>query len=291
MGTLYGQTQLGAELFGGFHEDFIASDNLVDMFLEPNDLLYSSAIAEETTYASFLPYLCYNPTGPFVSLALTPEILPIIDDDLDCYQYPKRQKTTSYNDLHCSDIMFESLDGYSTRNNSAYQYPPANYLPELVMFPKTENIQVPMVYSSGGAVENVKKSSNGDAGLSAQSVAARQRRRKISQKTQELGKLIPGGNRLNTAEMFEAAFKYVKYLQAQVGILEVMGSIQEKNGTDQHIGGLETLIASPTIQEKLSSEEKCMVPKKFVEILAKDHEIQSNSFISEEIDLLAQSGG
>lgn len=62
--------------------------------------------------------------------------------------------------------------------------------------------------------------------VSAQSMAARQRRRKISEKTQELGKLIPGGQKMNTAEMLQAASKYVKFLQAQVGILEFMGSIQ-----------------------------------------------------------------
>ncbi|KVH89308.1 Myc-type, basic helix-loop-helix (bHLH) domain-containing protein, partial [Cynara cardunculus var. scolymus] len=43
---------------------------------------------------------------------------------------------------------------------------------------------------------------------------ARVRRRKISEKTQELGKLIPG-----------AAFKYIKFLQAQVGVLKLMASI------------------------------------------------------------------
>ncbi|KAF8412766.1 hypothetical protein HHK36_000736 [Tetracentron sinense] len=53
------------------------------------------------------------------------------------------------------------------------------------------------------------------------------RRRKITEKTQELGKLIPGGNKMNTAEMFQAAFKYVKYLQAQVGLLELMGKARK----------------------------------------------------------------
>lgn len=59
---------------------------------------------------------------------------------------------------------------------------------------------------------------------SAQSVAAKVRRKKISDKTQELGKLIPGGDRMNTAEMLMAAFKYVKFLQAQIGILAMMDS-------------------------------------------------------------------
>lgn len=55
-----------------------------------------------------------------------------------------------------------------------------------------------------------------------QSVAARVRRKKISEKTQELTKLIPGGTSMNTAEMLLASFKYIKFLQAQVGILAMM---------------------------------------------------------------------
>jgi dihydroxyacetone kinase len=70
-----------------------------------------------------------------------------------------------------------------------------------------------------------KKPSTG-VSLSAQSIAARERRRKITEKTQQLGKLIPGGNKMNTAEMFQAASKYVKFLQAQIGILELTGTPQ-----------------------------------------------------------------
>ncbi|ONK71513.1 uncharacterized protein A4U43_C04F9420 [Asparagus officinalis] len=43
--------------------------------------------------------------------------------------------------------------------------------------------------------EKKKDSGSGDRVLSAQSIAARERRKRISQKTQELGKLIPGENR------------------------------------------------------------------------------------------------
>lgn len=34
-----------------------------------------------------------------------------------------------------------------------------------------------------------------------------------------------GGHRMNTAEMLQATFKYIKFLQAQAGLLEFMGSI------------------------------------------------------------------
>ncbi|KAK9133772.1 hypothetical protein Scep_013300 [Stephania cephalantha] len=129
-----------------------------------------------------------------------------------------------------------------------------------------------------------------DQGMSAQSVAARQRRRRITEKTRELGELVPGGNKMNTAEMFHSAFKYIKFLQAQVGVLHFMASIHQdnRNGDEQ----LQVLLASPIIQEKLYSAEKCLVPKQLIETSnAKDqHEIITNKLISKDStdDLLMQ---
>ncbi|KAL4559938.1 hypothetical protein LXL04_032084 [Taraxacum kok-saghyz] len=105
---------------------------------------------------------------------------------------------------------------------------------------------------------------NGRGCLSAQSMAARVRRRKISEKTQELGKLIPGGHKMNTAEMFQAAFKYIKFLQAQIGVLKLMTSIPE---TEEALGDgeMQALMTCTLIQEKLYTAEKCIVPKHFEE--------------------------
>ncbi|KAK9133781.1 hypothetical protein Scep_013309 [Stephania cephalantha] len=130
-----------------------------------------------------------------------------------------------------------------------------------------------------------------DQGMSAQSVAARQRRRRITEKTRELGELVPGGNKMNTAEMFHSAFKYINFLQAQVGVLHFMASIHQdnRNGDEQ----LQVLLASPIIQEKLYSAEKCLVPKQLIETSnAKDQrEIKTNKLISKDStddDLLMQ---
>ncbi|XP_072962936.1 transcription factor bHLH52-like isoform X1 [Typha angustifolia] len=126
-----------------------------------------------------------------------------------------------------------------------------------------------------------KKTSNGC--LSAQSVAARQRRKRISEKTQELGRLIPGGNKMNTAEMFQAAYKYVKFMQAQVGVLALMGPIQGEK--------LQLLLGSTNVQEKLYGEEKCLVPKEVVETMAKDKDIKSSALISRDLDRFMDSMG
>ncbi|KAJ8436326.1 hypothetical protein Cgig2_005250 [Carnegiea gigantea] len=101
--------------------------------------------------------------------------------------------------------------------------------------------------------------------VSAQSRAARERRRKITEKTQELGKLVPGGSKMNTAEMLQAAFKYVKFLQAQLGILQSMKTLTEKSDKKVNLDSL-PLLASSLVQEKLYTKEKCLVPLDFLPI-------------------------
>ncbi|KAH8494817.1 hypothetical protein H0E87_021282, partial [Populus deltoides] len=46
------------------------------------------------------------------------------------------------------------------------------------------------------------------------------------------------------------------------------------------------LVTSPAIQEKLYSEEKCLVPRDFAQTIANDCQIQSKPLIIEEIDQL-----
>ncbi|KAJ7549836.1 hypothetical protein O6H91_07G071500 [Diphasiastrum complanatum] len=57
-----------------------------------------------------------------------------------------------------------------------------------------------------------------------QSMAARQRRKKISERVRTLEALVPGGNKLDTASMLDEAIKYVKFLQLQIQILESLAN-------------------------------------------------------------------
>lgn len=68
-----------------------------------------------------------------------------------------------------------------------------------------------------------------EEGRRVQSAAAKQRLSRIREKTAELSRLVPGGHRLNTAEMLEEAARHVKLLQAQIGILALMRTHTQVN--------------------------------------------------------------
>ncbi|KAL7092682.1 hypothetical protein ACP275_12G179000 [Erythranthe tilingii] len=63
-----------------------------------------------------------------------------------------------------------------------------------------------------------KNKVNGGGKLSTdpQSVAARQRRHRISERFKILQSLVPGGSKMDTVSMLEEAIQYVKFLQNQI---------------------------------------------------------------------------
>ncbi|XP_019706145.2 transcription factor bHLH52 [Elaeis guineensis] len=268
------QSEVADALLGFFCDPLEASCLPIDSLFDPPD---------DQFYAETDPYSLTSFNHPSLS---APSLLSIPPDhcasrnEIDLYQCPKRPRSCS--DLyHPSDLMLE-----------------ANSYNGAVIGPMMASFQAPRLLSEfavpppaiGLPVCNVERKMNGGC-LSAQSVAARERRKRISEKTQELGKLIPGGNKMNTAEMFQAAYKYVKFLQAQVGILGLMSSIQGWKASSQVEQQLQVLLGSTTIQEKLYGEGRCVVPKEVVEAMAQDHEIKSNQLICRDLDRFTESMG
>lgn len=146
---------------------------------------------------------------------LKPDMFPA--QDFEPYPYPKRQKCSK--EYYYPDLTPPFSNGFAPNPCSQPTFFPGTFATPVLMFQHPEVID-----STTRKTSDEKKVE--ERSVSAQSIAARERRRKITEKTQELGKLVPGGSKMNTAEMLTAAYNYVKFLQAQMGILEFMGSFQ-----------------------------------------------------------------
>ncbi|KAF8397251.1 hypothetical protein HHK36_016161 [Tetracentron sinense] len=67
-----------------------------------------------------------------------------------------------------------------------------------------------------------KRSKGVNLSTDPQSVAARQRRHRISDRFKILQSLVPGGTKMDTVSMLEEAIHYVKYLKTQIWLHEAM---------------------------------------------------------------------
>ncbi|KAK7390342.1 hypothetical protein VNO78_25645 [Psophocarpus tetragonolobus] len=62
-----------------------------------------------------------------------------------------------------------------------------------------------------------------------QSVAARERRHRISDRFKILQSMVPGGSKMDTVSMLEEAIQYVKYLKTQIWLHQTMINFMDEN--------------------------------------------------------------
>ncbi|KAM0947887.1 putative transcription factor bHLH family [Dioscorea sansibarensis] len=256
MGLFYDCPEISDELLS-FCESFDEPEHLPlnSIFDPPDDVFYTETTTAAAVLSQQHPYSHSTPCNEFNN---------------HLYQSPKRMKN------NCSVV----CDPY----NFMYEYSNVYNVPEL--FP--ELVEPPLWAEELLSSRGENKTSNGC--LSTQSIAARQRRKRISDKTQELGRLIPGGNKMNTAEMLQAAFKYVKFLQAQVGILSFMNSNdQECRGLLPGEEQLHVLLESPKIHEKLYSEGRCLIQEKMVGFLLEDQQVKLSKNVHRDLSRFAET--
>uniref|UniRef100_A0A0D9V177 BHLH domain-containing protein n=1 Tax=Leersia perrieri TaxID=77586 RepID=A0A0D9V177_9ORYZ len=144
-----------------------------------------------------------------------------------------------------------------------------------------------------------------NSGATAKAVVAKERRRRVSDKTAELLRLIPGASKLNsTAEKLRAATLHVKLLQAQVGILALIpttaaGEEEEEEEEEENAmpsmamaaeekRTMRALLASSGVQERLAGEGKCLVPTSLVRAIAGD-ESSYNPILSRDLNRFINS--
>ncbi|GER48923.1 basic helix-loop-helix (bHLH) DNA-bindingsuperfamily protein [Striga asiatica] len=216
----------------------------------------------------------------------TPELEPVPDYNFD----PLPDYFFDFNDPFSFDPnYFDSL--FSPDNNFNSTAFESSYDPQETHHPKRYK-QVLFEPELNGPHGFAIQAANEVIGPppSAQSVVARERRRRISEKTRELGNLVPGAHRMNTAEMFRAAYKYIEFLRAQVGVLEFMGSYEKMKKykyvyeSDEEMNGL---LGSCLVQEKLYGAGRCMVPSEFVRGLANEEKgFEGRAHVMEQVKKL-----
>ncbi|RWR81342.1 transcription factor LAX PANICLE [Cinnamomum micranthum f. kanehirae] len=68
-----------------------------------------------------------------------------------------------------------------------------------------------------------------------QSVAARERRHRISDRFKILQGMVPGGTKMDTVSMLEEAIHYVKYLKTQIWLHQAVMSLQDSSSSSSSV--------------------------------------------------------
>lgn len=208
-----------------------------------NDMLCAGTTASSQIQQSSGTFHEFS-TGDFAWLDKKTEINPDADQKL---KYPKLEPVTDnlqlypYNNevLLCEPFNFFSNGvGYPSLPDLRCMEQP-NYLDFSSSLVTTENRVVEPVRPVSEVMSNLLKNRQPYS-----SSTTRLRRQKLSEKIRCLEKLLPWDKKMDTSTMLEEAYKYVKFLQAQINVLQSMpplveggaSSDQDRNGKSTSYG-------------------------------------------------------
>uniref|UniRef100_A0ACD5Y5Q8 Uncharacterized protein n=1 Tax=Avena sativa TaxID=4498 RepID=A0ACD5Y5Q8_AVESA len=231
----------------------------------------------------------YDPLDPAVNAGLDAFLDMPLHDDADAADDMQRcAKKPRAGGIKEEDAWFDFTAADGTLG--AQHAPPAlpEFLTEFVLPLPPPPPQAYPPFARGADAKRTQAAAVGGNG-SSQSAAARERRRRISEKTAELSRLIPGAHRLNTAEMLQEAARHVKLLQAQVGMLALLQTVEEEKVPAMAQEKMHELLVCGGVQERLAAEGKCLVPRALVDTIAKDAAVRSNVLVNRDLNRFMDS--
>ncbi|XP_059283654.1 transcription factor HEC3 [Lycium ferocissimum] len=208
--------------------------------LMESDEAFTSSMYENLSYQSLLSLSLNNNNNynnevkPLVSPfqpSLTNNIIPYaspssqIQQTLDFpdtqkLKFPKLEPVTDDTTTNTNNNNLQLYDPYNNNEILPYLNEPLHYfsnttLPDLRCFEHPNYFD----FHYGATSSPVPKNT---------SSASTRLRKKLSEKTRCLEKLLPWDTKMDTATMLEEAYKYVKFLQAQVSVLQSMPTLAEE---------------------------------------------------------------